>query len=89
MITAMTKTEKKQEVTRMFYEFIERKGFEAFDEGHGYWYVFPKNNDFNTTRFQVTRDFEINTFGCYSQFVLEFADQLNQELETYQRMMEL
>ena len=79
----MTKTEKKQEVTRMFYEFIERKGFEAFDEGHGYWYVFPKNNDFNTTRFQVTRDFEINTFGCESQFVLEFADMLQKQLNEY------
>lgn len=85
----MTKTEKKQEVTRMFYEFIERKGFEAFDEGHGYWYVFPKNNDFNTTRFQVTRDFEINTFGCESQFVLEFADMLQKQLNEYVGMFNL
>lgn len=85
----MTKTEKKQEVTRMFYEFIERKGFEAFDEGHGYWYVFPKNNDFNTTRFQVTRDFEINTFGCESQFVLEFADMLQKQLNEYVAMFNL
>lgn len=85
----MTKTEKKQEVTRMFYEFIERKGFEAFDEGHGYWYVFPKNNDFNTTRFQVTRDFEINTFGCESQFVLEFADMLQEQLNEYVAMFNL
>ena len=85
----MTKTEKKQEVTRMFYEFIERKGFEAFDEGHGYWYVFPKNNDFNTTRFQVTRDFEINTFGCENQFVLEFADMLQKQLDEYVAMFNL
>ena len=85
----MTKTEKKQEVTRMFYEFIESKGFEAFDEGHGYWYVFPKNNDFNTTRFQVTRDFEINTFGCESQFVLEFADMLQKQLNEYVAMFNL
>lgn len=85
----MTKAEKNKEVTRMFYEFIERKGFEAFDEGHGYWYVFPKNNDFNTTRFQVTRKFEINTFGCESQFVLEFADMLQKQLNEYVAMFNL
>jgi ribulose bisphosphate carboxylase small subunit len=85
----MTKTEKKQEVTRMFYEFIESKRFEAHDEGHGYWYVYPKNNQFSTTMFQVTRDFEINTFGCESEHVLEFADILKEKLNEYVRMFNL
>lgn len=79
----MTKTEKNQEVTRMFYEFIESKRFEAHDEGHGYWYVYPKNNQFSTTMFQVTRTFEINTFGCESEYVLEFADILKEKLNEY------
>jgi hypothetical protein len=89
MIDAMTKTQKKQEVTRIFYEFIESKGFQAHDEGHGYWCVEPKGNDVNTKMFQVTRDFEVETFGCYNQFVLEFAEQLKRELKNYQRIMEL
>jgi hypothetical protein len=79
----MTKTEKNQEVTRMFYEFIESKNFEAHDEGHGYWYVYPKNNQFSTTMFQVTRTFEINTFGCESEYVLEFADILKEKMNEY------
>ena len=85
----MTKTEKNQEVTRMFYEFIESKRFEAHDEGHGYWYVYPKNNQFSTTMFQVTRTFEINTFGCESEYVLEFADILKEKLNVYMATVNL
>lgn len=85
----MTKAEKNQEVTRMFYEFIDSKGFEAHDEGHGYWYVYPKNNGFSTTMFQVTRTFEIHTFGCESEHVLEFADQLEEKLNVYMATVNL
>ena len=85
----MTKTEKNQEVTRMFYEFIESKGFQSHDEGHGYWYVEPKGNDVNTKMFQVTRKWEVDTFGCESQFVLEFAEQLQKQLNEYVAMFNL
>ena len=85
----MTKAEKNKEVTRMFYEFIESKGFEAHDEGHGYWYVHPKNNGFSTTMFQVTRNWEVDTFGCESEHVLEFADQLQEQLNEYVAMFNL
>ena len=35
----MTKKERIQEATRMFYEFVERNGFIADDDGFGYWMV--------------------------------------------------
>jgi hypothetical protein len=85
----MTKTQKKQEVTRMFHEFIDSKGFIAHDEGHGYWYVHPKNNGFSTTMFQVTRKFEVDTFGCESEHVLEFADILKEKLNEYMATVNL
>lgn len=85
----MTKQEKNNEVKKFFYNFLEEKGFVAHDEGHGYWYVHPKNNGFASCMFQVTRKWDVDTFDCQSQYVLEFADMLETRLNEYIRMFDL
>ena len=84
----MTKTERTQEITRMFYEYCVRNGFEAVDEGFGYWYVAKQG--VMKEMFQVTRrEFEVITRFCECEETLEFARGLNGELENWKRMMEL
>ena len=86
----MTKTEKNQEVTRMFYEYCEQRGFIADDEGFGYWCVAKQGSVRSDQMFQVQRrGFEVVTNFCECEETLEFARELNGELENWKRMMEL
>ena len=86
----MTKTERTQEVTRMFYEYCEQRGFIADDEGFGYWCVAKQGSVRSDQMFQVQRrGFEVVTNFCECEETLEFARGLNGELENWKRMMEL
>jgi|TARA_B100001939_G_C16672832_1_gene501004 hypothetical protein len=85
----MTKTEKNQEVTKQFYALIQEAGYQAHDEGHGYWYVEPKGNVDNRNMFMVTRKFDVETVFCENGEVLEFANQLETRLNEYIRMFNL
>ena len=93
MITAMTKTARIKEATRMFYEFVERNDFIAEDEGFGYWMVGHRSdNHFASGMFQVNRgngDFDICTYLCEDEDALEFAKRLEEYMENVKRMMEL
>ncbi len=86
----MTKTEKNQEVTRMFYEYCEQRGFIADDEGFGYWMVAKQGSVRADEMFQVhRRGFEVVTHLCECENALEFAKQLDGVLENWKRMFEL
>tara|TARA_B100000497_G_C7477142_1_gene293324 strand:+ start:183 stop:443 length:261 start_codon:yes stop_codon:yes gene_type:complete len=86
----MTKTEKNQEVTRMFYEYCEQRGFIADDEGFGYWMVAKQGSARADEMFQVSRrGFEVVTHLCECENALEFAKQLDGVLENWKRMFEL
>ncbi len=86
----MTKKEKNQEVTRMFYEYCEQRGFIADDEGFGYWMVAKQGSVRADEMFQVQRrGFEVVTHLCECENTLEFAKQLDGVLENWKRMFEL
>ena len=86
----MTKTERTQEATRMFYEICDRNGFIAEDEGFGYWMVAKQGSVRADEMFQVQRrGFEVVTHLCECENALEFAKQLNGALENWKRMFEL
>jgi len=85
----MTKAEKIKEVTRNFYALIGESGYQAHDEGHGYWYVEPKGSTDNRNMFMVTRKFDVETSFCENAEVLKFADALETRLNEYIRMFNL
>ncbi len=86
----MTKTARIKEATRMFYEFVEKNGFMADDEGFGYWMVAKQGSTRADEMFQVNRgDFDVCTHLCECEEALEFAKGLEVEMENVKRMMEL
>jgi len=88
----MTKTARIKEATRMFYEYCQREGFMADDEGFGYWMVSKQGSTRADEMFQVNRgngDFDVCTHLCECEEALEFAKELEVEMENVKRMMEL
>ena len=88
----MTKKERIQEATRMFYEFVESKGFMADDDGFGYWMVAKQGAVTNDQMFQVTRRngaFDVCTHLCECEEALGFAKELEGHMENVKRMMNL
>ena len=87
----MTKKERIQEATRMFYEFVERNGFIADDEGFGYWMVAKQGACRADQMFQVNRrngGFDVCTHLCECEEALGFAKELEGHMENVKRMME-
>ena len=86
----MTKTERIQEATRLFYEICDNNGFIAEDEGFGSWTVFQKGEARSDQMFQVgRRKFDVCTTFCECEKALQFARKLEVEMENVKRMMEL
>ena len=88
----MTKKERIQEATRLFYEFIECNDFIAEDDGFGYWMVAKKDDCHPDRMFQVNRrngGFDVCTHLCEGEEALEFAKRLEEHMENVKRMMEL
>tara|TARA_R110000764_G_scaffold189205_2_gene274456 strand:+ start:574 stop:834 length:261 start_codon:yes stop_codon:yes gene_type:complete len=86
----MTKTERTQEATRMFYEICERNDFKVVDDGFGYWYVAKQGSMREKYMFQVQRrGFEIDTNFCECGLALQFAKDLAIELENIKRMFDI
>lgn len=88
----MTKTARIKEATRMFYEFVEKNGFMADDEGFGYWMVAKQGACRADEMFQVNRgngDFDVCTHLCECEEALEFAKELEGHMDNVKRMMEL
>ena len=88
----MTKTERIQEATRLFYEFVDQRGFIADDEGFGYWMVAKQGSVRADKMFQVSRrngGFEVCTHLCECENALEFAKELEGHMENVKRMFEL
>ena len=85
----MTKTEKTQEVTRLFYEFCEQKGYIAEDDGFGAWVVAKFPAGLNQMLQVDRRGFAVHTNGCECGKTLKFAKELEIEIENYKRMFEL
>ena len=88
----MTKKERIQEATRMFYEFVESKGFMADDDGFGYWMVAKQGAYRGDQMFQVSRrngGFDMCTYLCECEETLGFAKELEEYMENVKRMMEL
>ena len=88
----MTKTARIKEATRLFYEFVEKNGFMADDEGFGYWMVAKQGACRADEMFQVNRgngDFDVCTHLCECEEALEFAKELEGHMDNVKRMMEL
>ena len=88
----MTKTARIKEATRMFYEFVEKNGFMADDEGFGYWMVAKQGAFRADEMFQVNRgngDFDVCTHLSECEEALEFAKELEGHMDNVKRMMEL
>ena len=86
----MTKTERIQEATRLFYEFVDQRGFIADDEGFGYWMVAKQGSVRADEMFQVQRrGFDVCTHLCECENALEFAKELDGHMENVKRMMNL
>ena len=86
----MTKTERTQEATRMFYEICERNDFKVVDDGFGYWYVAKQGKGYAHEMFQVQRrGFEVVINFCECEEALQFAKDLEIELENIKRMFDI
>ena len=86
----MTKKERTKEATRLFYEICEQRGFIAEDEGFGYWYVTKQGSGYEHEMFQVQRrGFEIITHLCKCEEALQFAKDLEIELDNIKRMLDI